>query len=320
MRRLIILICALLCVSLVARAEQREVEIPTSWGKLSATLAQPAEGSDTAVLIVAGSGPTDRNGNSQMSLTTYCYKMLSDALVERGIAVLRYDKRGVGLSRAPQEAIASVVIGDFVDDAQVCVDYLHGAGYRKIVVVGHSEGGDIAMQLALREGVKLDGLVLLCAAGYSMDTILMRQLSAQLVPTHLGLMATATKIIQRLKRGEDVAAEEVPKELVSLFHPSVQPFVRSCMANDPQRMAAQIELPMLILTGGRDIQVTPDNGESLMRVAKRGRWVNFENMSHVLKDATTNDRIEQLVSVYTNSQLPLSEGLVAEILTFINQL
>ena len=85
-------------------------------------------------------------------------------------------------------------------------------------------------------------------------------------------------------------------------------------------MAAQIELPMLILTGGRDIQVTPDNGESLMRVAKRGRWVNFENMSHVLKDATTNDRIEQLVSVYTNSQLPLSEGLVAEILTFINQL
>lgn len=313
-------ILALLCAITTLSAEVREVEVATSWGKLSGTLAMPDTQSDTAILIVAGSGPTDRNGNSSLNLNTYCYKMLSDALVDEGFAVLRYDKRGVGLSTAPREAIESVVIDDFVDDALSCVAYLRGEGFRRVIVAGHSEGGEIALLLANREPEAVDGLLLLCATGYSMDKILMTQLSAQLMPAHVGLMVSATNIIQRLKRGEDVAEANIPKELISLFHPSVQPFLRSTMAHDPQELATSCELPMLIITGGRDIQVSVDNGERLVEVAKRGRHITFENMSHVLKDASTSDRVEQLVSVYVNSQLPLTEGLVAELSNFVKQL
>ena len=272
------------------------------------------------MLIVAGSGPTDRNGNSGLSLNTYTYKMLSDGLVRSGYDVLRYDKRAIGESRYEVGDIAEVVFDDFVDDAALCVAYLRSLGYQRVVVAGHSEGGSIALHLALREDVVVDGLVLLCAPGYPMDAILMKQLAAQLVPQYLGLMASATNIINTLKRGEMVAEERVPRELMSLFHPSVQRFLISSMADDPRDIAARVEVPMLIITGGRDVQVSVDNGEALLAAQPAARHLSFERMSHVLKDAETAERVEQLVSVYNNSQLPLTEPLVPTIHEFINNL
>ena len=201
-------------------AQEREVVIACDWGDISATLNTPEAGCDVAVLIVAGSGPTDRNGNSGQSLNTYTYKMLSDNLVKSGIAVLRYDKRAIGRSRLNDPAtIPNLVFDDFVDDAARCVDYLHSEGFKKVVVVGHSEGGEIALHLALREDIAVDGLVLLCCPGFPMDQILNAQLSAQLVPQHVGLMVTATTIIKRIKAGESVPVESIPQELLSLFHP-----------------------------------------------------------------------------------------------------
>ena len=153
-----------------------------------------------------------------------------------------------------------------------------------------------------------------------MDSILLTQLSAQLVPQHIGLMVTATNIINAIKRGESVAEERVPKELMSLFHPSVQKFLHSSMVFDPQRLMAEITLPALIVSGGRDVQVSVDNGQRLMEVAQRGRYANFENMCHVLKDAPSSDRVEQLMGVYTNSQQPLSQGLSKAIADFITNI
>jgi pimeloyl-ACP methyl ester carboxylesterase len=280
----------------------------------------PGGGSDTAVLIVAGSGPTDRNGNSGAGLNTYCYKMLSDELVGAGVAVMRYDKRGVGFSFVNDPSTyADVVFEAFVDDAKMCVDYLRSAGFKRVVVAGHSEGGAIALHLALRDNVAVDSLVLLSAAGFPMDKILNAQLSAQLVPQYLGLMMTATNIIQRIKRGEEVALESLPKELLSLFHPSVQKFLCSSMAFDPAELISRVEQPVLIISGGRDIQVTKENAIQLLSKAKRGEHINFENMTHILKDADTSDRIEQLMGVYTNSNLHLTEGLTAAIVKFINR-
>ena len=107
---------------------------------------------------------------------------------------------------------------------------------------------------------------------------------------------------------------------MSLFHPSVQKFLHSSMAFDPQRLMAEITLPTLIVSGGRDVQVSVDNGQRLMEVAQRGRYANFENMCHVLKDAPSSDRIEQLMGVYTNSQQPLSQGLSKTIADFITNI
>ena len=320
MRRLVATVFFLVAALTALHASERGVLIPAPWGSISATLATADTGSDTAVLIVAGSGPTDRNGNSGLGLNTYTYKMLSDGLVRSGYDVLRYDKRAIGESRYEVGDIAEVVFDDFVDDAALCVAYLRSLGYQRVVVAGHSEGGSIALRLALREDVAVDGLVLLCAPGYPMDAILMKQLAAQLVPQYLGLMASATNIINTLKRGEMVAEERVPRELMSLFHPSVQRFLISSMADDPRDIAARVEVPMLIITGGHDVQVSVDNGEALLAAQPAARHLSFERMSHVLKDAATAERVEQLVSVYNNSQLPLTEPLVPTIHEFINNL
>ena len=290
------------------------------WGDISATLSTPAESSDIAVLIVAGSGPTDRNGNSGQGLNSYAYKMLADELVKGGVAILRYDKRAIGRSTLNDPTIIpNLVFDDFVDDAVRCVDYLRDEGFKKVVVAGHSEGGEIALHLALREDVKVDGLVLLCCPGYSMDQILMAQLSAQLVPQYIGLMATATNIIKSIKRGDSVAVESIPQELLSLFHPSVQPFLRSSMAFDPAELMSRVEQPTLIISGGRDIQVAKDNADRLMAVAKCGEHIHFDQMTHILKSADTNDRIQQLMGIYTNSKLPLTEGLSEAILGFVKR-
>lgn len=294
--------------------------IACDWGDISATLSTPAESSDIAVLIVAGSGPTDRNGNSGQGLNSYAYKMLADELVKGGVAILRYDKRAIGRSTLNDPTtIPNLVFNDFVDDAVRCVDYLRGEGFKKVVVVGHSEGGEIALHLALREDVKVDGLVLLCCPGYSMDQILIAQLSAQLVPQYIGLMATATNIIKSIKRGDSVAVESIPQELLSLFHPSVQPFLCSSMAFDPAELMSRVEQPTLIISGGRDIQVAKDNADRLMAVAKCGEHIHFDQMTHILKSADTNDRIQQIMGIYTNSKLPLTEGLSEAILGFVKR-
>ena len=301
-------------------AQEREVVISCDWGDISATLNTPTMGSDIAVLIVAGSGPTDRNGNSGQGLNSYAYKMLSDELVKDGVAVLRYDKRAIGRSRLNDPTtIPNLVFDDFVDDAVRCVDYLRGEGFKKIVVAGHSEGGEIALHLALREDVDVDSLVLLCCPGYPMDQILNAQLSAQLVPQHLGLMVTATTLMQRIKAGEMVAVESIPQELLSLFHPSVQPFLCSSMAFDPAELMSRVEQPALIISGGRDIQVTKDNAEKLIARVKHGEHIHFEQMTHILKNADTNDRIQQLMGVYTNANLPITEGVSTAIIEFVKR-
>lgn len=320
MKRLFLSIIAMVFAICSVVAQEREVTITCDWGDISATLNTPTGGSDTAVLIVAGSGPTDRNGNSGQGLNSYAYKMLSDDLVKGGVAVLRYDKRAIGRSTLNDPTtIPNLVFDDFVDDAVRCIDYLRGEGFKKVVVAGHSEGGEIALHLALREGVEVDSLVLLCCPGYPMDQILSAQLSAQLVPQYIGLMVTATTIMKRIKAGESVPVESIPQELLSLFHPSVQPFLCSSMAFDPAELMSRVEQPALIISGGRDIQVTKDNAERLMAVAKCGEHIHFEQMTHILKSADTSDRIQQLMGVYTNANLALTEGLSEAIVEFVKR-
>ena len=317
-----ILICCVVaaCMASVAVAQQREVEVECHWGKISATIDVPAEGANTAILIVAGSGPTDRHGNSAAGLSTYSYKMLGEALAKDGVAVMRYDKRGVGLSPIPAEDVPNLVFEDYIDDARTCVEYLRNEGFERVVVVGHSEGGLIALALAAEDECCLDGVVLLCAPGYNMAEILNYQLSQQLVPAYMGLMVKSTNIINALKAGNMVAEADIPKELIGLFHPTVQPFIISNMRYEPTLLAAECRMPMLIVSGGRDVQVSLANGKRIHEAQPAAEHVVFENMTHVLKDADTSDRVMQLMSVYTNANQPLTEGVAVKIAEFINNI
>lgn len=321
MRRIKALLCGVfMSLGLTVSAQQREVVVECEWGNISATIDMPGEGSDTAVLIVAGSGPTDRNGNSGAGLNTYSYKMLGETLAESGYAVMRYDKRGIGGSPIPAEDIPSLVFEDYIDDARACAKFLRAEGFERVIVAGHSEGGLIALQLAAEEACCLDGVVLLCAPGYNMAEILNFQLSQQLVPAYMGLMVKSTAIINSLKAGRMVAQEDIPAELMSLFHPTVQPFIISNMRYEPTELAAKCRVPMLIVSGGRDIQVSVSNGERLHGANPAAEHRMFENMTHVLKDADTSDRMMQVMSIYTNANLAITEALAPAIVEFINNI
>lgn len=315
------LLCVLFMLSIMAvSAQQRDVVVECDWGNISATIDMPEEGSDTAVLIVAGSGPTDRNGNSGAGLNTFCYKMLGEALTESGYAVMRYDKRAIGLSPIPAEDVPNLVFEDFIDDARTCGEYLRKEGFERVIVAGHSEGGLIALALAAEAECCLDGVVLLCAPGYNMAEILNFQLSQQLVPAYMGLMVKSTAIINSLKAGRMVAEEDIPSELIGLFHPTVQPFLISNMRYEPTELAAKCRVPMLIVSGGRDVQVSVSNGERIHNANPASEHRIFENMTHVLKDADTSDRIAQVMGIYTNANLAITETLAPAILEFLNNI
>lgn len=310
----------MLCAIQSASAQSSELAIECDWGKIGATLAVPESGSDTVVIIIAGSGPTDRDGNSLAAgLRSYSYAMLADELVKEGVAVLRYDKRAIGQSSIPQEDIPALVFDDFVDDLEQIVRAMRDRGFERVVLAGHSEGGLIALIAAERQRVALDGVVLLAAAGYSIDSILLTQLGAQLIPANIALMYKAEGIIKRLKRGESVAEGDIPQELLSLFHPVVQPFLISEMQYNPQQLIARVDTPLLIVSGGRDIQVSVANGEALAAAQPKAEHRVFQSMCHVLKDASSSDRMQQLYSVYSGSNYPITQGLTTAIVEFINK-
>ena len=323
MREFIKWLCAIVLIFGVqcVRAESSQLDIECEWGKISATLTVPDQGSETVVIIIAGSGPTDRDGNSLgAGLRSYSYAMLADELVADGLAALRYDKRAIGQSQIPATDVPNLVIEDYVDDAEQIVRAMRDRGFKRVVLAGHSEGGLIALIAAERQRVELDGVVLLAAAGYSIDSILLTQLGAQLIPANIPLMYQAQTIIKSLKSGEQVAQERVPTALMSLFHPVVQPFLISEMQYDPRQLIARVETPVMIVSGGRDVQVSVANGEALAAAQPKAEHRIFENMCHVLKDAASSDRVQQILGEYSNSSLPLSQGLTSSVVEFINNI
>lgn len=133
-------------------------------------------------------------------------------------------------------------------------------------------------------------------------------------------MIKSSKIISTLKAGNMVAAEDIPNELMSLFHPTVQPFIISNMQYEPTELAAKCRVPMLIVSGGRDIQVSVSNGNRIHEANPTSEHRVFENMTHVLKDADTSDRIAQLMGIYSNANLAITEALAPTIIEFLNNI
>lgn len=318
-RIIIGLAAATACLTInAARAAEREVRVDCTWGTIYGTLATPDGDTEAraAVVIIAGSGPTDRNGNSAAGLSPASYKMLSDEMCQAGYAVLRYDKRAIGRSVYAAELIPDLTFDDYVDDAVRCIEYLRGEGFERVVPIGHSEGSLIALCAAQRTAV--DGIVSLSGAGYRMDVILNRQLAGQLIAADMGLMVRASAILNSLAAGKHV--DDIPQALQPLLGRHVQPFIISQMRYDPSEIARRTAQPLLIVAGGRDIQISPDNAERLHAAARDSQLVIFPNMTHVLKDSDSTDMMTQLATVYSDPTLPLTEGLCAAISEFLNNI
>lgn len=274
---------------------------------LYGTLTMPKGNSKpNVVLIIAGSGATDRNCN-QKGMQTDAFKMLADSLQKAGIASVRFDKRGVGESYAAAGLSADLTMNDFVNDALLFMRKIKSEnGFGKIFVAGHSEGSLIAMLLANKE--KIDGYISIAGVGENIAKVISRQVKTNLPRSS----ALADSILSQLEKGKTVKVED--QNLAALFHPSVQPYLISWMAFEPQEEIKKLQIPVLILQGNTDLQVMVKDAENLRQAKPNAKYYIIDGMNHVLKNASS-DRNENLAS-YNNPLLAIDLDLCAAIIQF----
>ncbi len=289
--------------------KSEQVSITTPDGvRLYGTLVVPNDVSKPpVVLIIAGSGPTDRDGN-QPSFKSNIYKILADSLANHGIASLRYDKRGIGQSKVKNFDESKLTIDTYVSDAAQWIKWLKNSGrFSSVIVAGHSEGSLIGI-LAI-EHVPADMFISLEGAGRPIDQVLKEQLKTQ--PKYIINMAYP--IIDSLKVGKQV--KDVPKLLYALFRPSVQPYLISWMKYDPAKELSKLNIPILIIQGTTDLQVSLQDAKRLASANPKAKLVIINGMNHMLRNAPM-ERLKNLTT-YTKPDLPLNKQLITSLVQFI---
>lgn len=291
------------------RLQNLEMSLEVPDGRLQGSLVLPKTDAPVPVaLLIAGSGPTDRDGNNPMARND-SLKRLAHALARSGVASLRYDKRGVGQSSALAPNESKLAVEDYVDDAVAWAKQLQAdPRFSSVVLIGHSEGALIA---SLAEPtVKPAALITLAGSGRSIDTLLREQLQGRLPPS---LLATANYLIDELKAGR--VHQQVPDVLQILFRPSVQPYLISLFRQDPAGAFAGTTAPALIIQGTHDIQVEPLDAVLLNRARPDAELTLIEGMGHVLR-ITSKERAQQMVT-YNQPELPIARALPDRIIQFL---
>ncbi|GGE97436.1 alpha/beta hydrolase family protein [Flavobacterium limi] len=261
-----------------------------------------------AALIIAGSGPTDRNGNNPM-MKNNSLKMLAEILAKNGIASLRYDKRGIGESKAAAISEGELVFENYTEDAKSWINLLkQDKRFSKVIVIGHSEGSLIGMIA----GTKADKFVSIAGAGDSADKILKAQISSKGMKQ---VEDMTFPIIDSLKNGKTV--KNVDPMLNSLFRASIQPYLISWFKYNPQTEIKKLTAPILILQGNKDLQVTVQDAENLSKANTNSELAIIDKMNHILK-IIESDQQANLES-YNNESLPISEELTSKIVSFIQK-
>ncbi len=262
-------------------------------------------------ILHAGSGPTDRNCNSALGLETNAFKKLADSLSKRNFSSFRFDKRGIGESKHALERADSFSIEGYVNDLKNIIDHFSDKkyGFKKIILIGHSEGALIST-LAAENNNKVSKLILLAGAGYRADTVIKRQLASVQVDAKKIIYS----IMDTLAKGKKV--ENIPPALSSLFRESVQGYMISWIKYDPSEELAKLKIPVFIVQGGTDIQVSEDDANRLKQHCKDCRMVLIRDMNHILVSAPADKKENK--KTYTNPDLPLHILLIPALDSFIS--
>lgn len=274
---------------------------------IDGTLLKPREGSSILAIIIADSGPIDRDGNQDFQKTNNL-KKLAVALTNNGIATFRFDKRIVKQLRRGN-IDPNIKFDDFVSDATDVIDYFKKQNlYKKIYVIGHSQGSLIGMMSA--KG-KADGFISLAGASKTIDAVILEQ-----VELTAPMFTEETKqIVAVLKEGK--TTKTYPKALSSIFDISVQPFMASWMKYDPIKEIEKLNMPTLIVNGTKDLQVSTEEGSALKNAAQNSELKLIEKMNHVLF-IIEGDEQENSKS-YNNYAGKVSEELIDTIVKFIKK-
>ena len=293
-------------------ASDEEVTIDGGRAPLHAAWRQPRPfQGGRVVLILPGSGPTDRDGNSIVQgIHPNTYRMIADALAANGIASLRIDKRGVGASAAAAASEQDLRFTTYVDDTVAWMNYAwRRSGVRCVSILGHSEGAQVAALAAAR--VRNCGLISVSGEGHDIGETIVRQVRAGGAPPEI--VAQVQHGIDELRAGRTIP--DPPAVLMSIFRPSVQPYMISWIALSPTAAIAAVRAPVLIIQGDADVQVSVDDARLLAAARPGAGLVILSGVNHVLKQAPA-DRAGN-IATYADPNLPLAPSVIPPIVSFV---
>lgn len=307
-KHIVLVFIIMLSISLAVSQTSENISIVNDGFKLDGTLLTPNTNKHNyVVLIIAGSGPTDRDGNNA-SMKNNSLKYLAEALAENNIASLRYDKRGIGKSADTSIKEENIVLNDFVSDAKAWVAYLKQINYNQVIILGHSEGALIGAKACL-ENRDVAKFISLAGMGVKPAELLKTQLGRQgeLIKT------IAFPIIDSLEAGKKV--DSVPQLLQAAFRPSVQNYLISLFKNDPVEIYRDLSMPILIVQGTTDLQVSVDDAQLLAKSNDLAEIKIIDSMNHVLKEVELN--FFKNYATYNKPELPPHPELMPAIISFI---
>ncbi|MDN3492532.1 alpha/beta hydrolase [Winogradskyella bathintestinalis] len=306
MKQYIILALCLICFNGFGqeRTYSEEELAITKW--IDGTLLTPKINTKpNLAIIIAGSGPTNRNGN-QNFLKNNSLKKLAEGLTENGIATFRYDKRIVK-QILKNDIDKDITFDDFVSDASAVLNYFKNEkNYNKIYVIGHSQGSLVGM-LSAKD--KADGFISLAGAGNNIGDVIIEQVT-KMAPK---LGEEAQRVVSLLKQGENTT--DYPAALGSLFGPEIQEFMMNWMTHNPTEIINELDMPILIINGTKDLQVSVKEAEVLKGANNKAKLIIIENMNHVLFEIDGGD-LENSKS-YNESFRNISPQLIESIVEFI---
>ncbi|WP_254603094.1 alpha/beta hydrolase [Sphingomonas bacterium] len=290
------------------------VEAPGPNGPLAGTLLGEGTGRPV-VIIVPGSGPTDRDGNNALGITAAPYRLLAEALAAKGVASVRIDKRGMFGSKAAIPDANHVTMADYAADVHAWAKVIRArTGAPCVWVLGHSEGGLVAL-VAGQDATDICGLILVSAAGRPLGVVLREQIAVN--PGAAPLLPTLDAAIAAAAAGRPVDPA-TPPPIARLFPPQLATYWQSTLGYDPATLIVAYHGPVLILQGTRDIQVSVADAKRLAAADPRAHLVLVEGANHVLKHVGSDDRAAN-VATYSDSSLPIADGFVAPIVALVSR-
>lgn len=260
------------------------------------------------VILLQGSGPTDRDGN-QSFVKNDALKKLAQALAAEGVASYRYDKRIFQVQRLGIKE-QDMRFDDFVADAITVLDHFKGhEKFENIVVLGHSQGSLVGM-LAAKD--RADGFISIAGLAQPIDGMLTEQIANQMP----GLKENVQQAFSEMRNSGSTSSYNPVLE--SIFRPSVQPFILSWMKYNPEEEIAKLEIPVLLINGSNDLQVGETEAQQLKEAHPEARLVILENMNHILRKIDGDDLMNS--KSYNEPGNPLHPELVDHLVEFIQSL
>ena len=305
----------------ISRPNDQQINIPSNGFSLAGTLSRPAQSSAPklpAAVLVGGSGPTDRDG---LAVGIPILGQIAGALADAGYIVVRYDKRGIGQSGGRAEAAS---LADYADDVRAAVKLLaerKDVDARRIAVIGHSEGGLVALMAAAKDR-RIAAVGLIATPGATGADVVLAQQKHLLDRTKMTAEEKQVKVDEQKNIHDAVMSGKGLEALPPAVRRAVDnPEFQGILMSDPAKLVAPVRQPLLIVQGALDTQVEPENADRLEALARKRKnaaaveVVKVPGINHLLVPATTGE-----FSEYSDlKDKHVSSAVTQAIVTWLNK-